>query len=176
MYRIRFSVITGMILAGVASRLIPHPPNFAPIGAMALFGGACFTRKRWAVVVPLAAMFFSDLVLGLHRLIPVVYGTFALIVCLGYWLRTRRKLGPIAVATLGSSVLFFVLTNFGVWAFGSLYPRTFEGLRACYVAALPFFGGTLLGDAAFSAALFGGLALAERIVPGLRNEARERSL
>lgn len=174
MYRIRFSVITGMILAGAASRLIPHPPNFAPIGAMALFGGACFTRKRWAVVVPLAAMFFSDLVLGLHRLIPVVYGSFALIVCLGYWLRTRRKLGPIAVATLGSSVLFFVLTNFGVWALGSWYPKTWAGLVACYVAAVPFFRNTLLGDAVYAALLFGGLALAEKGFPALREPAVAR--
>ncbi|MEK6768780.1 MAG: DUF6580 family putative transport protein [Gemmatimonadota bacterium] len=96
MYRIRFFVLAGMILAAAASRLIPHPPNFAPIGAMALFGGACFAQKRWAFVMPLAAMFLSDLVLGLHRLMPVVYGSFALIVCLGFWLRRRRTVVPIA--------------------------------------------------------------------------------
>lgn len=165
-----------MIAAAAAARLLPHPPNVTPLAAIALFAGACLPRGRLALVVPLAALFLSDLVIGLHDQMPVVYGSFALIVLLGRLLRARRRALPIAAATLCGSVLFFATTNFGVWAFGSLYPRTFEGLRACYVAALPFFGGTLLGDAAFSAALFGGLALAERIVPGLRNEARERSL
>lgn len=177
MYRLRFVVLVGMLLAAAAFRLIPHPPNFAPIGAMALFGGACFADRRAAFLVPLAAMFLSDLAiaalrgnlsLGLHRLIPVVYGSFALIVCLGFWLRTRRALVPIAGATLATSVLFFVLTNFGVWALGSWYPKTWEGLVACYVAAIPFFHNTLLGDAVYATALFGGLALAERGLPALR--------
>ena len=153
--------------------------NFAPIGAMALFGGACFAHRRAAFVVPLAAMFLSDLAigllsgnlsLGLHRLIPVVYGSFALIVCRGFWLRTRRTVVPIAGATLASSVLFFVLTDFGAWALGSLYPNTWEGLVACYVAAIPFFHNTLLSDAVYSTALFGGLALAERGLPALREQ------
>jgi hypothetical protein len=166
-----------MIVAACASRLIPHPPNFAPIGAIALFGGACFASRRAAFVVPLAAMFLSDLAigllsgdlsLGLHRLIPVVYGSFGLIVCLGFLLRTRRTVVPIAGATLAGSVVFFVLTNFGVWAFGSWYPNTWEGLVACYVAAIPFFHNTLLGDAVYSTALFGGLALAEKGLPVLR--------
>jgi hypothetical protein len=171
----RMLFLVTMILGATASRLVPHPPNFAPIGAMALFGGACFAQKRWAFVVPLAAMFLSDLVLGLHRLIPVVYGSFAVIVCLGFWLRHRRRIGPIAAATLGSSILFFVLTNFGVWALGAGYSKTWEGLVACYVTAVPFFRNTLLGDAAYAAALFGGLALAERGIPGLREPSLARS-
>lgn len=180
MYRIRFLVLVGMILVAGASRLIPHPPNFAPIGAMALFGGACFATKRMAFLVPLVAMFVSDLAigwlsgdlsLGLHRLIPVVYGSFALIVCLGFWLRRRRKAVPIAEAALAGSVLFFVLTNFGVWALGSWYPKTWDGLVACYVAAIPFFHNTLLGDAVYATVLFGGLALAEKGLPALRQAA-----
>lgn len=177
MHRIRLVVLVAMILAAAASRLIPHPPNFAPIGAMALFGGACFASKRVAFLVPLAAMLVSDLAIGLlsgdlslgfHRLIPVVYGSFALIVCLGFLLRRRRSLFPVAGAALASSILFFVLTNFGVWALGSWYPKTWEGLVACYVAAIPFFHNTLLGDAVYTTVLFGGLALAERGWPVLR--------
>ena len=177
MHRVRFVVIVGLILVAAASRLIPHPLNFVPIGAMALFGGACLTSKRLAFLVPLAAMLVSDLAigllsgdlsLGLHRLIPVVYGSFALIVCLGFWLRRRRKAVPIAAATLASSATFFVLTNFGVWAFGSWYPKTWDGLVACYVAAIPFFHNTLLGDAFYVTLLFGGLALAEKGLPVLR--------
>ncbi|HXG23248.1 MAG TPA: DUF6580 family putative transport protein [Chthonomonadales bacterium] len=177
MYRIRFLVLAGMILAAAASRLVAHPPNFAPIGAMALLGGACFAQRRTAFVVPLGAMLLSDLAigllsgdfaLGLHRLIPFVYGSFALIVCLGFWLRRRRNALPIAGATLAASVLFFMLTNFGVWVAGSWYPKTWEGLVACYVAAIPFFHNTLLGDAVYSTVLFGGFALAERALPLLR--------
>jgi hypothetical protein len=171
----RMLLLLTLTLGAAASRLIPHTPNFAPIGAMALFGGACFTQRRLAFVVPLAAMFLSDLVLGLHRLVPVVYGSFALIVCLGFWLRARRRIGPIAVATLGSSILFFVLTNFGVWALGSGYPKTWEGLAACYIAAIPFFRNTLLGDAVYATALFGSLALVEKGVPALREPGLARS-
>lgn len=177
MYRIRFLALVGMIVAAAASRLTPHPPNFAPIGAMALFGGACFASKRMAFLVPVAAMLLSDLAigllsgdlsLGLHRLMPVVYGSVALIVCLGFWLRRRRNAVPIAGAALASSILFFVLTNFGVWALGSWYPKTWDGLVARYVAAIPFFHNTLLGGAVYSTVLFGGLALAEKGWPMLR--------
>lgn len=173
----RLAALCGLILLAAFSRLIPHPPNFAPIGAIALFGGASFADRRIAFVVPLVAMFLSDLALGIlsgdlslgvHRLIPVVYGSFALIVCLGFWLRKRRTLVPIAGAVLASSLVFFVLTNFGVWALGSSYPKTWEGLTACYVAGIPFFRNTLLGDAVYNTVLFGGIALAEHHFPLLR--------
>ncbi|HEY7424486.1 MAG TPA: DUF6580 family putative transport protein [Gemmataceae bacterium] len=163
----RFLILSAMTLAAALSRLLPHPPNFAPIGALALFGGACFSDRRAAFGVPLAALFLSDLVLGLHPLIPAVYGSFALIVVLGFWLRTRRKVVPIACASLAGSILFFALTNFAVWAAGSFYPKSWEGLVACYIAAIPFFYNTLLGDAAYGIALFGGLKLAERASPRL---------
>lgn len=164
----RFVTLATMTLAAALSRLVPHPPNFTPLAALALFGGACFADRRAAFGVPLAALFLSDLVLGLHRFIPVVYGSFALIVFLGFWLRSRRNVVPIACASLAGSVLFFVLTNFAVWAIGSFYPRTWQGLIACYVAAIPFFHNTLLGDALYTSALFGGLFLVERVSPKLR--------
>lgn len=158
-------LVCALIAIAAASRLIPHPPNFTPIAALALFGGACFADRRAAFLVPLAGLFLSDLALGLHALMPVVYGAFALIVCLGFALRSRRTIFPIAAATLAASVLFFALSNLGVWALGSSYPRTWEGLVACYIAAIPFFQNSLLGDAFYSAVLFGGLALAERAFP-----------
>jgi len=111
MFKTRFVVLVGIILAAAASRLIPHPPNFAPITAMALFGGAYFSDKRFAFLVPLTAMFLSDLVIGLHSLMTVIYGSFALIVCIGLWLRKRRTVLPIAGAVLASSILFFVITS-----------------------------------------------------------------
>jgi hypothetical protein len=167
----RFTVLAGIILAAAASRLIPHPPNFTPVAALALFGGAQYGDKRLAFLVPLAAMFLSDLVLGLSAITPVVYGSFALIVCLGFWLRRSPTGARIGIAAVAGAVLFFVVTNFGVWALGSWYPKTWVGLADCYVAAIPFFRNTLVSDLFYSALLFGGFALAEKRFASLREPA-----
>jgi len=151
-----------MIFSGTAARLIPHPPNFSPIAAMALFGGATFTSKRGAFLVPLLAMLLSDVVLGFSSITPVVYGSFALITCLGFWVRRRQTVWRLAGASVAAAVLFFVTTNFGVWALGDWYPLTWSGLAECYVAAIPFFRNTLWSDLFYSAVLFGGLKLAEK--------------
>ena len=166
--RVQPLVMLAVIAAAAASRLLPHPPNFAPVAAMALFGGAHFADRRLAFVLPLAVMFLSDLLLGWHSLIPVVYGTFVLITIVGLQLRKRRTVGSVAVAAVSSSVLFFVVTNFAVWAQGSLYPRTLAGLMAAYVAAIPFFRNTLAGDLSYTTVLFGGFALLVWIFPALR--------
>jgi hypothetical protein len=158
----RFVTILVMIFAAAASRLIPHPPNVAPICAMALFGGALFRDKRIALAVPLAALFLSDLVMGFYAGMAWVYGSFVLVVCLGFLLRGRRRALPIAAAMLASSLLFYLITNFGVWVGETLYPHSAAGLAECYIAALPFFGNTLIGDVFYAAALFGLFALAER--------------
>lgn len=164
-------LVIGLVLAAALVRLVPHPPNFAPVTALALFGGACLADRRLALLLPLAAMTLSDLALGLlagdpavafHRTLPVVYGAFVAVTLIGFALRGRRRPLPIAAATLAGSLTFFVLTNVGVWALGDLYPRTGEGLVAAFVAAIPFFHNALLGDAFYAALLFGGLALAER--------------
>src|SRR5262249_34833653 len=131
--RARLAVLITIVFSAAFFRLMPHPPNLTPIAAMALFGGAYFGDKRLAFLVPIAALFVSDLGLGFYSQMPIVYATFALIVCIGFWLRQRRTLLPIAGATLASSILFYGMTNFAVWAFGSLYPKTLAGLLACYV-------------------------------------------
>ena len=164
----RFIFIINLIIAAAASRLLPHPPNVTPIAAMALFGGAYFADKRLAFVVPFAALFLSDLMLGLHSQIPTVYLGFALVVCVGFWLRGRVRALPVAAAALAGSVLFFLVSNFGVWAAGAWYPKTAAGLGACYVAAIPFFRNTLLGDAFYTALLFSVVALAEKRFAVLR--------
>lgn len=164
----RFAVIAGLILAAAASRLLPHPPNFTPVGAVALFGGACLADKRLAFLVPLAAMFLSDLVLGLHRGMPVIYLCFALVVCLGFRLRCHRRPLPVAAAAVAGALLFYLVSNFGVWARGRMYPLTIDGLAACYVAALPFLQNMLLGNLGYAALLFGGLAVAEQRFPNVR--------
>ena len=158
------------ILAAAALRLVPHPPNFSPIGAMALFSGAYLGRRgAVALAAPLGALFLSDLLLGFYRGMPTVYFSVALIVIIG-WLSLRR-VSPIRVgaAAIASSVLFFALTNFGVWLSTGFYPRTIDGLVACYVAAIPFFQNTVAGDLFYSVVLFGGFALLQRKVPALRS-------
>ena len=163
----RLAVIAGLVLAA-ASRLLPHPPNFTPVGALALFGGACLADRRLAFLVPLAAMLLSDLVLGLHRGMPVTYLCFALIVCVGLRLRCHRRPLPVATAAVVSALLFYFVSNFSVWSRGKLYPLTLDGLAACYVAALPFLQNMLLGNLVYAALLLGGLALAEQRFPTVR--------
>ena len=176
MHRSRSAFLAAMVVAAALSRLIPHPPNATPIGALALFGGATFGSTAAAFLIPLGAMLLSDLILGLHPLLPAVYVAFALTVCLGLALRRRRRhrVVSIAVATLASALLFFLLTNAADWMRLSMYPKTWNGLLSCYAAALPFLENTLVGDALYAAALFGGLALAELALPGLRELRRER--
>jgi len=173
MVNARFLTLVTMTLAAAVTRLLPHPPNVTPIAAMALFGGAHFASPLAAFAVPLSAMFLSDLLLGfgLHPVMPFVYGSFAVTVCLGRWLRARWSVLAIGMAAVTGSVVFFVVTNLGVWLVGDLYPRTLDGLVICYLVAIPFFRNTLAGDACYTAVLFGGFALAQRYVPVL-NERR----
>lgn len=162
-------LIVGMILGTVYLRLVLPESlyNFKPVTAMCLFAGACFTDKRWALVAPLLAMLLSDCFLGFHGMMPYVYGSFVLSVCLGFFLKNRRHVVPIAGTTLLSSLLFFLITNFGSWT-GPDYPHTWTGLLESYRMGLPFFRSTVAGDLFFSAVLFGGLALAEIGLPALR--------
>jgi len=163
----RLAAILTAIFVAAALRLVPHPPNFTPIGAMALFGGAYFGRRVLAFAAPLGALLLSDAAIGFHSGMPYVYGSVALIVLIGWVVAKRMAPLTIAAAALASSVLFFAVTNFGTWATGELYPPSLAGLAACYVAAIPFFQNTLAGDLLYSALLFGGFALLERRLPAL---------
>ena len=164
----RLAALLSAILAAAALRLLPHPPNFSPIDAMALFSGAYVGRRALAFVAPLAALLLSDLVLGFYHGMTTVYATVALIVVMGWWLSPRRTPLRIGAAAIASSIVFFVVTNFGMWLFSGFYPLTSAGLAACYVAAIPFFQNTLAGDLFYAALLFGGFALAEHLLPRLR--------
>ncbi len=167
----RLIFLLALVLLAVLARLIPHPPNFTPIGALALFGGANFLDRRVGFLLPLFSLFLSDLFLGLHVLIPVVYGSFALNALLGRWYRSHRNVLTLAAVTFLGSMQFFLVTNFACWLL--YYPHTPSGFITCYVAAIPFFQNTLLGDAVFVTTLFGGLALAERGFPALREAKPE---
>lgn len=159
-----------MILVTALSRILPHPVNVTPITAMALFSGAYFSNKGTAFIIPWLAMLLSDCVIGFHSQLVMVYLSFAVTVCIGFALRSQKRIFPICFATLASSTLFFLITNFGVWFFDQLYPKTFNGLWACYTAAIPFFRNSLLGDFFYGAVLFGTFALAEKSFPHLRKE------
>ena len=150
-----------LIFSGAALRVIPHPPNFAPIGALALFGGAALPGV-WAFAVPLAALVLSDAVLGFYQGWVWVYGSFVLIVFIGTALRRRRTALRVAGAALASSVVFFAVTNLGEWL-GPLYPHTLEGLRADFIAAIPFFRNTALSDLVYALAFFGIFESAARL-------------
>jgi len=167
---LRTLVITAMVLVAAAIRLAPHPMNFAPIGALALFGGAYFSSKRQALIVPLVSLIIGDAITGFHPLIPFVYASFLVSVAIGFWLRRNRSATRIGAATLAGAIQFFLVTNFAVWAtsIGS-YPKNAAGLAACYIAGIPLFGNTLAGDAFYAALLFGSMALAERKFPVLRD-------
>ena len=170
----RFLLALALVIFGTVLRIVPHPWNFAPVGAVALFVGAHFERRLFGILVPLAAMFAGDTALelftghGYHALMPVIYATYALIALLGMTLRGRRSSVPaVGAGVLASSVLFFVVTNFAVWLWSATYPKSIAGLAMCYVAGIPFFGNTLASDALFTAILFGALAAAERRFPSL---------
>lgn len=174
---LRFGIVALMIVFAALSRLLPHPPNFTPIGGMALFGAAYFSRKYLAFLIPLAALLISDLVLNnivYPRMFPEyydgtfawgvspwIYGSFILITLLGFGLLKQIKLPRLVGTSLLASSLFFLVTNFGVWASG-VYPKTLDGLMACYAAGVPFFWNTLAGDLFYVGVLFGAYALAQQ--------------
>ncbi len=146
MERIELKAVFGLIVLALLTRLMPHPPNFAPITSIALFTGHHFVNKRWAIFIPIFALFISDLYLGLHALIPVVYLSFVFISIMGLY---AKKLNLYTV--LGASTLFFVLSNLGVWYLS--YPLSWEGLSTCFVLAIPFFANAIAGDLFYTAVL-----------------------
>ncbi|MEK7097206.1 MAG: DUF6580 family putative transport protein [Patescibacteria group bacterium] len=146
--------IFAIILLAVVTRLIPHAPNFAPIGGLALFSGANFKNKT-ALLIPLSAMFISDIFLGFHKTMPFVYLSFIIIALIGGLIKTN-KWQSLLKASLISSVLFFLITNFGVWATGSMYQKNLSGLIQSYVMGLPFFRNTIISDLFYSFSFFYG--------------------
>ncbi len=164
-----------LILLAAALRIAPHPWNFTPVGAMALFSGALLKDRRLAIFFPLLALFLSDIFIGFHKLIPIVYASFLINVAIGLSLRDRRTVARISLATLLGAIQFFLATNFAVWQVLGSFPHTISGLLTCYAAGLPFFWNTLAGDAAYAVLFFGGYALAERLIPALQASGRGAS-
>jgi hypothetical protein len=162
-----------IIAIAAALRVAPHPWNFTPIGAMALFSGAILKDRRLAFAFPLLALFVGDLLVGLYKpsVMLIVYASFLLSVLIGRFLQGRRSTLRISAATLLGSIQFFLATNFAAWWLLDFYPKTAAGLAACYAAGIPLFRNTLAGDAFYAALFFGAFALAEHFVPILREPA-----
>lgn len=154
-----------LIFIGAILRLLPHPPNFAPIAAIALFGGVYLSRKM-ALILPVFAMLVSDYFLGFYQfsLMAFVYLSFLITVFLGIYLKKNKKWYTVLGTSFFASILFFLLTNFAVWAFTSWYPKSFPGLIECYTMAIPFFKNTLFGDLFYVVLFFGVFELVRILI------------
>ncbi len=175
-----FAFVTGFIGLAVLSRILPHLYNFTPLGAIALFGAAYFTDKKWAIIIPLVAMWISDLFLNNLVYTSIyggftlfnwgmlwIYGSLILIALLGMKVLKKVTVPRIIGGALSASVIFFIVSNFGVWLTSPMYPLNFGGLIASYTAAIPFFHNTLAGDLVYCSVLFGAYEYAKFKYPSL---------
>ena len=179
-------LVISLILVAAGSRLLPHWPNFVPVGAMALFGAAALPKRWLAVIVPVLAFYLSDLALN-NTLYAEYYegfhwgmnywttGAIVLMTVLGLGLlrNTKFSWARIGGAAVGATLVFFLVTNFGVWASGMMYPKSGAGLIAAYAAGLPFLLNSLLANLLFSGVLFGvaryaGVLVEERELEAVR--------
>jgi hypothetical protein len=144
-----------IVVFGVLSRLIPHAPNIAAIGALMLFGGAYLPKR--VLFLPFLALIISDFFIGFYGVdMAYVYGSYLLGLLIGWWLKSHKKPQFVVGGAILSSALFFIITNFGVWAPpNNWYPHTLEGLMQSYTMALPFFRNSLIGDLSYTILLFG---------------------
>jgi len=149
-------IAVAIILLAAASRLLKHPFNFTPIVAMSIFAG-CYLKKYWAVALPLFAMLISDYFIGFYdwQVMISVYLSVAVAFGIGWLLSKRLKWFNVGLSVLAASVVFFIITNFAVWAFFSWYPHTWAGLLNCFTLALPFFRSSLAGNVVYVGLFFG---------------------
>lgn len=178
---LRFGFLAAFILVAAFSRIIPHMPNFSPLGAIGLFGAAYFTKKWQAFLVPIMATWLSDLFINnviyaqyypqftwFYQGFYWQYDSYLLITLAGIFIFRKVNAQRVFGGALVSTAIFFLVSNFGVWASGTMYPMNFEGLMTCYAAGIPFLKGTMLGDLVYSAVLFGTFALAQKQFPVLQ--------
>ena len=159
------TVFTLVLIAGL-SRLIPHPWNFTAVGAMALFAGTRMPNKAMAFLAPFLTLLWTDAVLGFHETAVYVYAAVALITIIGFF--TEGKKSAIVMGSVAGSILFFAITNFGVWLVQGMYPKTLQGLVECYTLAIPFFGNQVAGDLFYTGLLFGAYSLIKTYAPSLK--------
>src|SRR5258708_5657540 len=153
------SVVPVLVGLGALARLLPHPWNFTPMMALGLYAGAKSKKLQTGVLVTLLALFLSDAPMGFYRGMAYVYAASLVPVLAGRFIRRHDGVGAIVAGGLFSSLSFFGITNFMVWATGTLYPHTASGLVACFAAGIPFYRNQLAGDVFYTAVLFGSHAL-----------------
>lgn len=161
MSRRQIAIAVALVTFGVIMRLVPHPANFAPVGAIALFGGATF-GKRYGWWLPVVVMMLSDLYLGFYSSMPFTWAAYALIGLIGVSMKHWHSWWRVPVGSMAGSLTFFAVSNFGVWVSGGLYAHTWSGLAQCFTLALPFFRPTAVSDLVFSGIFFSVYALATR--------------
>ena len=142
-----------LILVGILLRFIPHTANFTPVAAIALFAGV-YLNKKQALIVPLLLMIISDIFLGMHNVVIFTWGSFVLVTLIGFWARNHKTFKGIVSTSVVSSFLFYVVTNFGVWAMG-WYPQTAKGLLDCYILGLPFLRTFTVATLVYTVVFFG---------------------
>lgn len=157
----RVLIVFALIVLAMLIRLLPHPENFTPITAIALFSGALLGRKWYAFIVPMIIMLLSDLLIGFHATMWSVYLSFAMVVALGMFLCKHIRFKNVIITAILSSVLFFVVTNFACFMQG-WYGFTWGGLATCYTMAIPFFRMELLSTLVYATAFWGIYALATK--------------
>ena len=149
-----------LVVFGVLFRLAPHPDNFTPTMAIALFSGVTLPPAL-ALTVPLLVMMATDLVIGIHSLFWLVWGSFAAVVLIGLWVGRDAGAGRVVTGVLSGSVFFFIATNLGVFLFEGMYPKNLEGLAQCYTMAVPFFRNSLAGDIFYTFSFFAAFSAAQ---------------
>ncbi len=166
------AIVAALVGLNVTARLLPHAPDFTPVAASALFAASVLRMRALSIVVPLAGMILADAWLGFYdlRIMAAVYGTLALPACAAWVSRRWRRPVMIAPVLLSSSLSFFLVTNFAVWAFSPMYAANAGGLLKCYVAALPFLQNTICGDLFWGIVLFGGYWLAQNARAAKRDD------
>ncbi len=140
-------LILGVIVLGVLTRLIPHPPNFTPILSFALLSSV-YSKNNLGILIPISIMVISDFYLGTHGAMVWVYSALFIIYLIGYFFIKNISFKNILVGSVVGSLMFFIVTNFGVWLIG--YPKSLAGLMQCYIAAIPFYKNTLLSSIFYS--------------------------
>ena len=165
----KYLITFTLLFLAALSRIVPHPVNVAPITAIALFAGVYLERKH-TFIIPIAAMLISDYFIGFYNAMIWVYLSVIMIGFIGLWLNRHRGVLPTIGASLAGSVLFFIVTNLGVWI--SWYPHTLTGFIGCYTVAIPFFRNTMLGDLGYVTVLFGIYELVKRFIPSAIGEPK----
>ena len=164
---IKVILICAIIFLVSLTRIFPHPPNFTPILALAIFGGAYLPNRITAISLPIISMFISDLIIGFHSQIFTVYATIILLSILGHLMKTKN-FKNFAITGFTGSLIFFIITNFSVWLGGNLYPLTIDGIIQCYIMAIPFFHNTLISTMLFLTILFFGYTFTEKKISNLK--------